>query len=217
MVAVARQFRKAPTRADQMLWQALRRDQLGVPVRRQQPIGPFVVDFYIPAGRLVVEVDGPVHDRQQAADAERQRLLEGLGLRFVRLRAEDVERDLPAAVDRIRAALHRALAAGPPSPTPPPTSGGGARGGGPLPVWTATQHLIRALDEAGEQGAADLLARLGAMGEAARDLAYRLYVTADRKGWAQEALAYNSLVSAWPELQRLAAEAARVERPAELW
>ncbi len=49
-----------------------------------------------------------------------------------------------------------------------------------------------------------------------RDLAYRLYVTADRKGWAQEALAYNSLVVAWPELQRLAAQAGRAEHQVEL-
>lgn len=79
-------------------------------------------------------------------------------------------------------------------------------------IWEATQHLIRSLDEQGEQGAAELLRKLGAVGESARDLAYRLYNICERKKWAQEALAYNSLVIAWPEISRLAQAApTRVE------
>lgn len=70
-------------------------------------------------------------------------------------------------------------------------------------AWEVTQHLIRALDTGGEQAAAALLAQVGGMGEVARDLAYRLYTTSERKGWTQEALAYNSLV-VWPEISRLA-------------
>lgn len=73
-----------------------------------------------------------------------------------------------------------------------------------LTIWEATQHLIRALDKKGEQGAADLLRKLGGLGETARDLAYRLYSICERKKWAQEALAYNSLVIAWPEITKLA-------------
>jgi putative DNA methylase len=72
------------------------------------------------------------------------------------------------------------------------------------PVWELTQHLIRALDERGQQGAAALLGKVdAARAEVARDLAYRLYTTCERKGWAQEALAYNSLVVAWPEIARM--------------
>jgi putative DNA methylase len=71
--------------------------------------------------------------------------------------------------------------------------------------WEAAQHLIRRLQTQGEPAAADLLARLGAdYGETARDLAYRLYSICERKKWADEALAYNGLVIAWPELVRLA-------------
>jgi putative DNA methylase len=72
--------------------------------------------------------------------------------------------------------------------------------------WEIVQHLIRALDTEGETGAARLLARLGARAEGARDLAYRLYGICDRKKWAEEALAYNSLVVSWPEISRLTAE-----------
>jgi putative DNA methylase len=72
-----------------------------------------------------------------------------------------------------------------------------------LSVWEITQHLVRALDQS-EQQAADLLRRVGGLGETARELAYRLYVISDRKGWAKEALAYNGLVVAWPTLVGLA-------------
>ena len=75
-----------------------------------------------------------------------------------------------------------------------------------LTVWECTQHLIRHLEEKGEEAAADLLSRLGERVEPARDLAYQLYQTCERKGWAEEARAYNGLVVAWPELARLAAQ-----------
>lgn len=76
-------------------------------------------------------------------------------------------------------------------------------------VWEATQHLIRALEDS-ETDAASLLRRLGeGYGEHARQLAYLLYGICDRKKWAEEAAAYNTLVTAWPELTRLAASADR--------
>jgi putative DNA methylase len=80
-----------------------------------------------------------------------------------------------------------------------------------ITAWEATQHLVHALDTGGESGAAAVLAALpGSIADQARDLAYRLYVTCERKKWAQEALAYNSLVIAWPEIAKLV-----VERSAE--
>jgi len=73
-----------------------------------------------------------------------------------------------------------------------------------LTIWETTQHLIRRLDLQGESGAAALMHQLGGMAEIARDLAYRLYVLCERKKWLDEALAYNGLVIAWPELTKLA-------------
>jgi putative DNA methylase len=73
-----------------------------------------------------------------------------------------------------------------------------------LTVWEVTQHLIRRLEVGGESDAAELLSRLGGLGETARELAYRLYTICERKGWPQEALGYNALVVAWPEVARLA-------------
>lgn len=80
------------------------------------------------------------------------------------------------------------------------------------PDWEATQHLIQTLDKQGETGAAILLAQLGDKGEICRDLAYRLYVICDRQGWTQEAIPYNSLVTSWSEISRLAAMEQRSEK-----
>lgn len=67
-------------------------------------------------------------------------------------------------------------------------------------IWEMTEHLILALLEKGESGAAELLAKLGGHGDTCRELAYLLYTVCEQKKWAQEALAYNSLVVAWPNL-----------------
>jgi len=70
-------------------------------------------------------------------------------------------------------------------------------------AWEAAQHLTRRLEAHGENAAADLLRRLGSdYGEQAKELAYRLFSLCERKGWAQEAIAYNALVVAWPEIAR---------------
>lgn len=71
-------------------------------------------------------------------------------------------------------------------------------------VWESAQHLIRRLAES-ESSASALLAQLGGVAERARQLAYLLYGVCERKGWTDEAIAYNGLITAWPELQRLAA------------
>jgi putative DNA methylase len=69
--------------------------------------------------------------------------------------------------------------------------------------WEATQHLVRQLETSGEAAAADLLRRLGGdFGERTKELAYRLFAICDRKGWAAEAIGYNALVVAWPEIAR---------------
>jgi putative DNA methylase len=72
-----------------------------------------------------------------------------------------------------------------------------------LTVWEVAQHLVRVLEES-EQAAAVLVRRVGGLGETARELAYRLYVICERRGWSREAQAYNGLVVAWPEIVRLA-------------
>jgi putative DNA methylase len=75
-----------------------------------------------------------------------------------------------------------------------------------IPDWEAMQHLILHLQTHGEAAAAELLAQLGNQGDITRDLAYRLYNICDRNGWTQDAIAYNSLVTSWSEISRLAAQ-----------
>jgi putative DNA methylase len=75
-----------------------------------------------------------------------------------------------------------------------------------LTVWEVAQHLVKRLDEGGEPAAADLLGRVGGLGETARELAYRLFTICERKSRPQEALGYNALVVSWPEIVRLAGE-----------
>ncbi|WP_308389682.1 DUF1156 domain-containing protein [Acidithiobacillus sp. AMEEHan] len=76
-----------------------------------------------------------------------------------------------------------------------------------LPVWEALHQLIRALNQDGESAAGALLARMPARAEPIRALAYRLYTLCERKGWAEEARAYNELVTAWSAIEQAAGEA----------
>ncbi len=73
-----------------------------------------------------------------------------------------------------------------------------------LTVWEIVHHLIRVLESGGETSAAELVAKLGSKADTARELAYRLYVSCERKKRASEALSYNALVQSWPEIMRLA-------------
>jgi putative DNA methylase len=75
----------------------------------------------------------------------------------------------------------------------------------PLTVWEVTQHLIRRLMNENEASAAELLAKVGGLGDAARDLAYRLFLIAEAKKWAKEAGPYNALAASWLDISRLAA------------
>jgi putative DNA methylase len=75
-----------------------------------------------------------------------------------------------------------------------------------LTHWETVHHLIRVLEVGGERPAALLVAKLGAKAETARELAYRLYATSERRRRAADALSYNALVQVWPELLRQARE-----------
>lgn len=86
-----------------------------------------------------------------------------------------------------------------------------------LTAWESVHHLIRALETGGEAAAAALVAKLGAKAEVARDLAYRLYVIAERKKRAADALSYNALVQSWPEIARLAREGAQGPAQGEIF
>ncbi|MBQ9346825.1 MAG: DUF3883 domain-containing protein, partial [Oscillibacter sp.] len=90
-------------------------------------------------------------------------------------------------------------------------------GGGPC-LWLLTQQLARAMETGGIMGCAKIAARQPDRGARARDLAYRLFTIAERKGWTAEAYAYNNLVISWQEIQKAAMQIAseQTERQMEM-
>ncbi len=116
MVLAARKLRRRMTPTEEILWQALRNGRLdGLKFRRQHPYGPFVLDFFCVEHQIVIEIDGSIHQEreQRARDRARDEYLEQNGLRVLRFQAEEVERDLPGVLNRIREAVLT------PPPTPP--------------------------------------------------------------------------------------------------
>jgi putative DNA methylase len=75
------------------------------------------------------------------------------------------------------------------------------------PVWEALHHLIRALNQDGESAAGALIAQMPTRAEPIPALAYRLYTLCERKGWAEDARAYDELVTAWGVIEQAAGEA----------
>jgi very-short-patch-repair endonuclease len=102
----ARRLRRETTPAESALWAALRDRRLGgLKFRRQHAVETMVLDFFCPELRLVVEIDGGIHDEpeQVERDAERTERLAAHGYRVLRLRNEDVIADESIALDRILA------------------------------------------------------------------------------------------------------------------
>ena len=84
------------------------------------------------------------------------------------------------------------------------------------PIWEALHHLIRSLQSGGESASGVLLAKMPTRMEAMRQLAYRLYTVCERKGWAEDARAYNELITAWPAIETASLEEGHIGQQAEL-
>jgi len=95
----AQHLRANMTGVETRMWWRLRARQLGVKFRRQHPIGPYIVDFACCRAKLVVEIDGEMHEK--AYDIRRDRWLESLGWRVMRLVLQEIDEGLDAAVDAI--------------------------------------------------------------------------------------------------------------------
>jgi very-short-patch-repair endonuclease len=81
------------------LWNLLRRSPGGVGFRRQHPIGPYTADFYCPAAKLVIEIDGQTHDFTVDRDKMRDAYMRSLGLRILRIPASEVMKDPVSVAD----------------------------------------------------------------------------------------------------------------------
>ena len=116
---ISRYLRSGMTECERLLWSRLRRKQLhSVQFYRQKPIGSYAVDFYAPAARLMVEVDGSQHQDQInfQNDAIRDESLKIKGLRVLRFTNRQVVDDLDSVIWVVEEALK--------SPLPPFTKGG---------------------------------------------------------------------------------------------
>ncbi|MFH1051083.1 MAG: endonuclease domain-containing protein [bacterium] len=103
---LARQMRKDPTSAEKLLWQMLRKKQvLNTKFRRQFAIERFIVDFYDSKNKIIIEVDGDIHQYQKEADALRQEFLESLGYLVLRFTNDEVFGNMDRVITRIEEAI----------------------------------------------------------------------------------------------------------------
>ena len=101
----ARALRRNMTAAERKLWQRLRANRfLGLSFQRQEPVGPYIVDFYCSVARLVIELDGDAHFYTAAADRHRQSYLESLGMTVLRFPNFEVLSNTGRVLDMIYAA-----------------------------------------------------------------------------------------------------------------
>jgi len=105
----ARVLRRNMTPPERILWSRVRRRQLlGRKFRSQHVVAGFIADFACLSPKLVIELDGEIHDGRWDLDAERAKLLRGLGFRILRIRNEEVLVDIGAVLARIADALRSA-------------------------------------------------------------------------------------------------------------
>ena len=107
LIEKAKEMRNNPTPAEDALWQCLKSKNLGFKFRRQHLISDFIVDFVCLSKKLVIEVDGAIHDAQQEEDAARTTVLNGLGYKVIRFKNEKVIGDVDAVLEEITQTLER--------------------------------------------------------------------------------------------------------------
>lgn len=102
-IALARKLRKTMTEPERLLWARLKDRHDGLVFKRQQAIGPYILDFFCHKAQLAIEVDGAMHgsDKRQAHDERRDAYFAGLGIETYRISAAEVYRDADAAADGI--------------------------------------------------------------------------------------------------------------------
>ena len=121
----ARELRKNSTEAERFLWRHLRLRQLGgYKFRRQQSLGPYIVDFVCLEKRMVIEVDGGQHSEHVKYDAQRSAWLEAQGFRILRFWNDEVLR----ATEAVKEVIGKELGVIPPSLILPRKGGGDKNG-----------------------------------------------------------------------------------------
>ena len=100
-----KELMKQPTHAEIMLWKYLRNNQTGYKFRRQHVIGKYIADFVCLPKKLVIEIDGKIHLKQQEEDANRTNDINALGFRVIRFTNEEVLENVLKVIDEIKREL----------------------------------------------------------------------------------------------------------------
>ena len=102
-----RELRNNATPQEVLLWSRLKNSQLDYKFRRQHSIGGYIVDFYCPAKRLVIEIDGPSHFTKESIeyDIVRSKYFEGLGIKVLRFKNSEVSTATEEVVKNIKSKL----------------------------------------------------------------------------------------------------------------
>ena len=105
---MARLLRRKETEAEKLLWSKLCRKQIGAKFRRQHPLYEYVVDFYCHSHRLVIEVDGPIHNIEGANfdDSVRSEAFKEFKIEIIRFTNNEVLLDIDNVIERIRVHLN---------------------------------------------------------------------------------------------------------------
>jgi len=124
LIRTARELRKNATEAEKLFWQKIRNKQLaGIKFRRQQPIGPYVVDFVSFEKGLVIELDGGQHAVDKEKDRERDLWLNSRGLEVLRFWNNEVFENMEGVLEVVRKRLLSPSSGAPfpphPNPLPP--------------------------------------------------------------------------------------------------
>jgi leucyl-tRNA synthetase len=98
-----RELRKSPTRAEEILWEELKDGKLGTRFRRQHSIGGYILDFYCFKARLIIELDGNLHDKEY--DAVRDKFFQDLGYKTLRFKNFEIENNLEDTLNKIKTIL----------------------------------------------------------------------------------------------------------------
>jgi len=101
----ARELRNKSTLSERILWNYLKGRKLGYLFNRQKPLHNYIVDFYCQELKLVIEIDGGIHEYQNEDDNVRQRQLETYGIRFLRFTSSEVEKSPKVVVHTIKEML----------------------------------------------------------------------------------------------------------------
>lgn len=102
-----RGLRKNQTECEKIIWKYLRDRKAGVKFRRQHSIGYYIADFFCYEKKLVIEIDGEIHNSNlnREYDKNRDLILKGLGYRVIRISNKEIETNLQKAILKIQTAL----------------------------------------------------------------------------------------------------------------